>query len=551
MIKPEDWRPKDIEDLEPAAWGALCQERTICVTAGPGAGKTEFLAQKATYLLQTGLCPAPFHILAVSFKRDAADNLMTRVRSRCPSEQARRFHSMTFDSFTKGLVDRFHSAIPKAWRPSRRYEVTFPKKQAVEHFLTATRLSAPVKWQRDIVAMSVKDFETQALGLWRLTEPRQPPRDATEFAVQRWWDEYLRSAATSRLTFVMLNRLAELLLRTRLQIRRALRATYPVVFLDEFQDTTYAQFDFLLTALRGSPAAITAVGDDKQRIMVWAGARPDAFQQFHAEFGGERAELLFNHRSSPGLVRIQHVVARALDGRSPEVVSKASPKIDGDVAELWSFVTEPVESARVVSWIRDDMSTRGLNERDYAILVRQKADRFEEQLAGPFADAGLGLRNESKKLGRTTLQDVLAEDVTRVVLAILRLATQRRAPDAWILASAAVSALRGVDPRDAVAGQKAETELKAAIGELRDYLTKVKPDSDTARNAALRVVTFLDTKALAQTYREYATGDDLEIAIEALTLFMSECAESAGSWTEVLDRFEGSRQVPLIVTAHA
>jgi superfamily I DNA/RNA helicase len=43
-----------------------------------------------------------------------------------------------------------------------------------------------------------------------------------------------------------------------------------VVFLDEFQDTTLAQFELLHTAFDGSSAKFTAVGDDKQRIMVWA-----------------------------------------------------------------------------------------------------------------------------------------------------------------------------------------------------------------------------------------------------------------------------------------
>src|SRR6202008_4352405 len=80
VIRPEHWRPQGIDDLEPAAWDALRHEGSIFVVAGPGAGKTEFLAQKATYLLQTHLCPPPLRILAISFKTDAADNLGQRVK---------------------------------------------------------------------------------------------------------------------------------------------------------------------------------------------------------------------------------------------------------------------------------------------------------------------------------------------------------------------------------------------------------------------------------------------------------------------------------------
>ena len=129
-VLPEDWRPQGIDDLEPRAWEALREtERSVCVTAGAGAGKTEFLAQKAAYLLQTGLCPEPKHILAISFKRDAAQNLAERVRQRCLANQARRFQSMTFDAFTKQMLDHFRLAIPDNYRPPADYNIAFPSSE--------------------------------------------------------------------------------------------------------------------------------------------------------------------------------------------------------------------------------------------------------------------------------------------------------------------------------------------------------------------------------------------------------------------------------------
>ena len=119
------WQPVGIDDLEPAAWDALLGDGCGAVTAGPGAGKTEFLAQRAAYLLQTGLCPPPRRILAISFKRDAAANLGRRVRTRLP-EHAGRFVSMTFDAFTKSLVDRFRSTLPLKWALHGTYNLAFP-----------------------------------------------------------------------------------------------------------------------------------------------------------------------------------------------------------------------------------------------------------------------------------------------------------------------------------------------------------------------------------------------------------------------------------------
>src|SRR5437870_4773550 len=112
LLREEAWRPIGIEDLEPAAWNVLRTNASTCVIAGPGSGKTELLAQRAAFLLQTGRCPHPFRILAISFKKDAAANLAERVRKRLGPELTNRLDSMTFDSFSKGLVDRFLPAIP-------------------------------------------------------------------------------------------------------------------------------------------------------------------------------------------------------------------------------------------------------------------------------------------------------------------------------------------------------------------------------------------------------------------------------------------------------
>jgi DNA helicase-2/ATP-dependent DNA helicase PcrA len=107
-----------------------------------GAGKTEFLAQRAAYLLETGICPWPQRILAISFKRDAAANLGRRVTARVP-DHADRFVSMTFDAFTKGLVDRFASALPEGWRMKNGYEIDFPSERYIEGFLGDVGPAAP------------------------------------------------------------------------------------------------------------------------------------------------------------------------------------------------------------------------------------------------------------------------------------------------------------------------------------------------------------------------------------------------------------------------
>lgn len=112
MIDVASWAPAGGLHLEPNALRAVKEiKASVAVTAGPGAGKTELLAQRADFLLRTGLAPYPYRILAISFKRDASRNLKARVRLRCGAAMAHRFDSYTFHAFAKGLIDRFRGAL--------------------------------------------------------------------------------------------------------------------------------------------------------------------------------------------------------------------------------------------------------------------------------------------------------------------------------------------------------------------------------------------------------------------------------------------------------
>lgn len=112
MIAVDDWHPADGLTLEPNALRAAREtRRCLALTAGPGAGKTEMLAQRADFLLRTGTCRYPKRILAISFKVDASKNLKNRVLRRCGAELASRFDSYTFHAFAKRIIDRFRPVL--------------------------------------------------------------------------------------------------------------------------------------------------------------------------------------------------------------------------------------------------------------------------------------------------------------------------------------------------------------------------------------------------------------------------------------------------------
>lgn len=550
LIAPEEWLPRDIAKLEPAAWAALRSETSVSVVAGPGAGKSEFLAQKAAYLLETGLCKPSRQILAISFKTDAAANLGARVRLRVPPESASRFTSLTFDAFTKSLVDRFLAALPPLWRPTRPYDIGFPTRRQVEGELERIRGMAEPAWRAEVAAFSPQTFEVVHVGGRRIgVEVPSVLTTPEVFAVHHWLQGQLRASRTSKLTFVTLNRLAELIVRANPKIARALRATYPYVFVDEFQDTSFAQYDFLLSTFGYGETAVTAVGDHKQRIMGWAGARQDAFERFEVDFRAPRVNLIFNFRSSPELVRVQHFIAEALDPQSPQIQSKATAQLDRDVVQVWRSSSTALERQRLAQWIATDMLARGTKPSDYVLLMRQKADEFEEELQPAFAAVGLRLRNESRAIGRSNVQDLMVDEAASTALAALRVAAGQRSAAAWGKLSGAVYALRGAEEDDEVLRNRVDLELLDFLGELGRDIRAQAPSAELAVEVTRRIFEFLDVGALKAAFSAYTRNDLLDVMIDAFSLHLQQAAAESATWAACIDRYVGANDVPMM-TVH-
>lgn len=128
MIAIDAWQPADGLTLEPnALLAAKEQVRCLALTAGPGAGKTEMLAQRADFLLRTGTCRYPKRILAISFKVDASKNLKERVQRRCGTDLASRFDSYTFHAFAKRIIDRFRPVLTGKDALEPGYKLGSPK----------------------------------------------------------------------------------------------------------------------------------------------------------------------------------------------------------------------------------------------------------------------------------------------------------------------------------------------------------------------------------------------------------------------------------------
>lgn len=537
-ISPEEWLPVGVDSLELAADSAVRATANILVTAGPGAGKTELLAQRACYLLQSGLCPAPKRILAVAFKRDAARNIAERVRRRC-GEHARRFDSLTLDAFAKGLVDRFRGALPEEWRPPIDYEIMQqqPKPKEIEKWLLG--LPYPPGVSRPKVEQlgpeAIKRFFEKCTTGYELTQYTGAAPPQLTWIGQHWWDEQLgKRGAKAALSFPMLSRLAALILKVNPLLVRVIRETYSYVFLDEFQDTTQTHYELLRACFHGSDTAFTAVGDSKQSIMAWAGALRDVFSHFAADFKAEHQSLLRNYRSAPALVRMQQVIAEAIEAAAPKV-EPVRVDVEGR-CELWEFKSAIAEASFLATWIENGIKNEGLRPRDFCILVRQKCDVMSEPLITALRSRGIRARDETK------LQDLLSEPACELLLVILRLATQKRDPEAWEFLCNELASFRGFDGE--LDDGRSSINASRLIQTAREIVALGLTDLEITSKRLDQIVDVVGRPSLTANYQQYARGNFLRDTLAEFSGTLWKTRESTSSTEAAIAELVGLDVVP-------
>lgn len=399
-IKKENWIPVDGLTLEDNALQVVRSEDNDLVVAGPGAGKTELLAQRACYLLQTNTCKFPQKILAISFKRDAAFNLKDRVRKRCGEELSKRFVSQTFDSFAKQILDHFRHALPKKYQFKKDYRIVFSDPEIIDYYNAEDE-----DYVRTTSTKQILNHHT-AKQL-----PFNPTTKEEAITLNAW--KGMLKGDNPKVSFRMIMRLAELIINSNPTIKSYLQNTYSYVFLDEFQDTTETQYDFFKTCFLDMGKSYTAVGDDKQKIMGWAGAKDTIFEDFIADTGAKRIPLIMNFRSAPQLVKLQNYLAKNLLNK--DEVSTPSPKWPEDAGSciVWLCKDADIEQQLLLATLKDLIENKKVNPRDICILVKQQLNKYVGSLIGYLNANGIRSRDES------TYQDFLTEEVTLYIINFL------------------------------------------------------------------------------------------------------------------------------------
>lgn len=528
VISVEEWEPSDGLTLEPAALNVIRDLNNSLVAAGPGAGKTELLAQKAVFLLETNNCVNPQKILAISFKKDAASNLKERAKKRLSNKLESRFVSLTYDSFAKSILDRFMHALPEEYRPVEDYEVATNDNEFVKVFAE--------------YGINLSTRRLKNLYINNLTNSKLPNISAVNNCVLK---TLLKGNGNVRATlnFSMITLLAIYILETNPLILKSLRATYSHVFLDEFQDTTNLQYELVRTCFLGTETSITAVGDNRQRIMLWAGAKQGIFECYKNDFNSQEYTLVMNHRSAPRLLEIQKIVNNYLQDESFTPIANPRWSEDEGVAEIWYFTDSLIESERIAERMTELINQQQISYRDICIIVKQSVQQYSDEIIEVLEKVNIQARNEAK------FQDLLKEDLVLLVINTLRSSLDTRDSDAWSFIWDAKIFFEGkMGTTNQLIFDKLRKQMKEFLRIVKRRLSLIT-DREELDSLLMEIVNFYDVNKIKKYYPQYSQGQYINKLLEDLTNYLHMYFNRKNDWILAIDSFQGNDSIP-IMTIH-
>ena len=365
----------------------------LLVVAGAGTGKTTVMAQRILHLVDTQAVRAD-QVLGLTFTNKAARNLKERVRRTLGPDAD--VTVATYHSFGASLVadhalelglDPSTVVLNRAQSWQLLYavfdEFRFERRATLApHVLLDDALTLASRCADHLV--SVDDVEADCHrviqeGRWK------PMREAAGKRLElcqvvRAYER--RKRERHLLDFGDQVALAVRLLVENPDVARAYREQHPVVLLDEYQDTNFAQrrmLELLYPAPgdEASAPAITAVGDDMQSIYGFRGAHLVNILRFPRHFPpATPLPLRTTFRFGQSLVtlanRIHAQVDEALDNQLV-----AAPGAPPTTIECFLAADDTEEAATVAA----DAKARGAPWERTAVLCRKR------RLIGPIVAA--------------------------------------------------------------------------------------------------------------------------------------------------------------------
>ncbi|OGD67802.1 hypothetical protein A3F08_01400 [Candidatus Berkelbacteria bacterium RIFCSPHIGHO2_12_FULL_36_9] len=380
----------------------------LLIIAGAGTGKTTVIAKRVAYLIENDFAK-PSEILALTFTEKAAKEMDERILEILPYGVL-DFTAKTFHSFCQDILKDYgiNAGISPDFKLlTESQQILFIKQHFDEFKLDLYKpISNPDKFISALIKLfsrakdeivSVENYKVFTKKYEKIIQkkPLEPELIENYQAIKEQalaYETYEKlKEKNSYFDFGDLIEKTLWLLRNRAHILKKIQNKYKYIFVDEFQDTNYAQAQ-VAYLIASKYKNITAVGDDDQAIYAFRGAAISNMMEFVKHYTNvKKVTLVRNYRSTKQILDQSYKLITNNNPERLEVKEKVNKKLLTDKKGLqpmfWHFSSGYAEIEATVKYILNFVEQKKNIFGDFAILVR--ANSHADDFITLFKDNGI------------------------------------------------------------------------------------------------------------------------------------------------------------------
>lgn len=341
-----------------------CTEGPLLILAGAGSGKTTVLVNRVQHIIESGLA-LPWQVLAITFTNKAAGEIRERLISTV-GEEARDIWAHTFHSCCGRILRRFADRL--GYTSHFTIYDTDDQKRVMKHCQKALGITDKILHHKSILSemSNAKDSLIDPAEYKKFAQ--SDFRKARIAECYELYQKELLKADAMDFDDMIFNTVK--LLRENEDVLQLYQKQFKYVMVDEYQDTSHAQY-VLVSLLAGGYNNICVVGDDDQSIYRFRGATIENILSFEHQYKNAKViRLEQNYRSTQNILDAANAVIsnnKNRKGKNLWTAAGAGEKIIVDTLD-----DEADEANFIAEEILKNVKN-GRKMRDHAILYRMNA----------------------------------------------------------------------------------------------------------------------------------------------------------------------------------
>ena len=321
-----------------------------------------------------------WNVMAITFTNKAAGELKERLRNMLGGEEGDEVFASTFHSACVRILRRWAEEIgyPRSFTiydtdDAQRVMKSVYKELSIDDkfFPVKSAINQMSRWKDQLVSPAEA-----------LQTPAKDTKGALAARVYAAYEKKLKEAGAfdfDDLIYQTVQLLAE-----HKEVRDFYQNKYRYLLVDEYQDTSVAQFR-LVSLLTGPEKNICVVGDDDQSIYRFRGATIENILNFERIYPGTKTiRLEQNYRSTSNILNAANCVIQHNTERKGKTLWTQNG--EGDKVQVYTAENEQDEASHIADIIGQHLREGG-HLADHAVLYRMNAQ--SAPLESYFTRAGI------------------------------------------------------------------------------------------------------------------------------------------------------------------